>query len=390
MSNDNRPDGDPRPTTLTPGLLGERQRRAVAVALTTLAVVVIVIAVGALLWLSGAFMRRFSNVLLPVAVGAVAAMVFHPYFHWLRRRLPKLVALVIVCLSILIPVGAFLWFFGALLVDQISGLVQQFPAMQKKATESLEKQWPQVVSFFQDNPWGIRIREALRGQQQTLIDSLTTVGGGALTVGEKIWHFFTSAFGWAVVPIYFGFFLMAEPKRFLNVEDFLPFLKTETRADVGFLTREFVNAIVAFFRGQLIIAFLQGLMYAIGFSIVGLRYGFILGLVLGFLNIIPYLGSIVGLGAAIPLALLQPNGGLNLLIWVLVVFVVVQAIEGNLLTPKIMGDRTGLHPVAVIFAIFFWGTALGGILGMILAIPLTAFLVVFWRLARERYIAELI
>ena len=75
---------------------------------------------------------------------------------------------------------------------------------------------------------------------------------------------------------------------------------------------------------------------------------------------------------------------------VLVVFTVVQIIEGYLLTPKIMGDRTGLHPMVIIVAIFFWGSALNGIIGMILAIPLTAFLVVFWRLAREKYIRELV
>lgn len=387
-----REDAQPESTSSSPALwLGGRQRRTIAVALTTLSVVVIVIAVGTLLWLAGSFLRHFSNVLLPVAVGAVAAMVFHPYFHWLRKfRVPKLVALVMVCLSILIPLGVFFWFFGALLVDQISSFAHQLPAMQKRATEFFEEHWPQIAGFFQNNPWGVRIRNALQGQQQSLLEGLTIFGGGALTVGEKIWAFFTSAFGWAVMPIYFGFFLMAEPKRFLNIEEFLPFLKSETRSDVGFLTREFVNAIVAFFRGQLIVAFLQGLLYAIGFSIVGLRYGFVLGIALGFLNIIPYLGSIVGLGAAIPLALFQPGGSWSLVIWVLVVFAVVQAIEGNLLTPKIMGDRTGLHPVAIIFAIFFWGTALGGILGMILAIPLTAFLVVFWRLLRERYITELV
>ena len=72
----------------------------------------------------------------------------------------------------------------------------------------------------------------------------------------------------------------------------------------------------------------------------------------------------------------------------LVVFVVVQLIESYGLTPRIMGDRTGLHPMAIIVAVFFWGSALSGILGMILAIPLTAFLVVFWRLAKEKYIEE--
>ncbi len=75
---------------------------------------------------------------------------------------------------------------------------------------------------------------------------------------------------------------------------------------------------------------------------------------------------------------------------VLIVFAIVQAIEGYLLTPKIMGDRTGLHPVVIIFAIFFWGSAFGGIMGMIVAIPLTAFLVVFWRLARDKYVRELV
>jgi predicted PurR-regulated permease PerM len=71
-----------------------------------------------------------------------------------------------------------------------------------------------------------------------------------------------------------------------------------------------------------------------------------------------------------------------------VVFTVVQLIESYVLTPKIMGSRTGLHPMAIIVAVFFWGSALSGILGMILAIPITAFLVVFWRLAREKYIDE--
>ena len=140
----------------------------------------------------------------------------------------------------------------------------------------------------------------------------------------------------------------------------------------------------------MIIAFLQGLLFAIGFSAVGLSYGFVLGLLLGFLNIIPYLGSMIGLGISLPLAYFQDGGGPMLVAPVLVVFTVVQMIESYGLTPRIMGDRTGLHPLAIIVAIFFWGSALEGILGMILAIPLTAFLVVFWRLAKDKYISELV
>jgi predicted PurR-regulated permease PerM len=98
----------------------------------------------------------------------------------------------------------------------------------------------------------------------------------------------------------------------------------------------------------------------------------------------------IGLGVAVPLAYFQSGGGGTTVVLVLVTFAVVQSIEGYVLTPRIMGDRTGLHPMAIIVAVFFWGAAIQGMLGMILAIPLTAFLVVFWRLLREKYITELV
>ena len=176
--------------------------------------------------------------------------------------------------------------------------------------------------------------------------------------------------------------------RSLAVEH-LPFLKPETAKDAIHLIREFFNLIAIFFRGQILIALIQGTLFAIGFSLAGLKYGAVLGFALGFLNIVPYLGSMVGLSVCLPLAWFQTGGGATLLIVVIVIFCLVQLIEGYYLTPKIMGKATGLNPLAIIVGIFFWGTALDGILGMILAIPLTAFVVVFWRLAREKYIGQL-
>ena len=110
-----------------------------------------------------------------------------------------------------------------------------------------------------------------------------------------------------------------------------------------------------------------------------------IGLFTGLLNLVPYLGSILGLSVALPLAFLQPDGGLPLLGICVSIFVAVQAIEGWFLTPRIMGKQTGLHPVAIIVAVFFWGQALGGVLGMMLAVPLTAFFVTAWRLVRRKY-----
>ena len=170
----------------------------------------------------------------------------------------------------------------------------------------------------------------------------------------------------------------------------MPFLKESTRQDISYLVFEFVEIVVGFFRGQLVIALIQGVLDAIGFSVVGMKYGFFIGLALGLLNVIPYLGSMVGLAVALPMAFFQVDGGPITLALVVLVFTVVQCIEGYFLTPKIMGEQTGLHPLTIIVAIFFWGAVFGGVTGMLLAIPLTAFLVVFWRLARTKYITEVI
>lgn len=131
----------------------------------------------------------------------------------------------------------------------------------------------------------------------------------------------------------------------------------------------------------------MGVLLATGFSIAGLKFGLAIGLLTGLLNIIPYLGSILGLSVALPLAFLQPEGGLPLVAICVAVFAAVQLIEGWLLTPRIMGQQTGLHPVVIIVAIFFWGQALGGVLGMMLAVPLTAFFVTAWRFVRRKYFA---
>jgi len=370
--------------------LTDRQRRIVASAVTVLSLVVILAAIAAFFWLIAHFLRTFSHVFLPLAVAGVVALVLKPYYEFLREkaRLPVPLALVALFLSAAIQLTAFSWFFGALIVEQCEEMVRQFPEVWQKARTQFETRWPQVIDFLGAHPVGQRIRGAVEGQQEALLDGLQFVGGKALSAGAGVLRGAGAMLSWAVMPVYLIFFLIGGGASVEKLDECLPFLKAETRKDVVFLAKEFVNILVAFFRGQLLIALLQGLLFAIGFTLVGLKFGFVLGLLLGLLNIIPYLGSMVGLGITLPLAFFQPGGGWFTLVVVIVVFVVVQLIEGYVLTPKIMGKRTGLHPMAIIVAVFFWGSALSGILGMILAIPLTAFLVVFWRLAKDKYIDE--
>jgi len=372
--------------------LSERQQNTVAAAITILSAVVILLAVAAVFYVLGLFVTRFSNVFLPLAVAAVAALVFKPYYELLRTRLRlgRVLALIAVFLSMIIPIAAFSFFFGALVVDQLSELVEKLPEWWQATRQWVTAKAPDIVDFVQRTPFLRDLGQTVESQQGSIVEGLRAVGRGAWSAGRGVGTWITGLLGWVVLPVYFSFFIISERTEGLNLEQHLPFLKAETRQDVAYLAKEFVDIVVAFFRGQLIIAFLQGVLFGIGFAVVGLTYGFVIGLVLGFLNIIPYLGSIIGLATALPLAFFQPGGGLLLVALVLVVFAIVQAIEGYLLTPKIMGDRTGLHPMVIIVAIFFWGSALNGIMGMILAIPLTAFLVVFWRLAREKYVTELV
>ena len=195
----------------------------------------------------------------------------------------------------------------------------------------------------------------------------------------------------AVIPIYLFYFLGTNRNLIDLLEKELSFLSDKIRDDLIFLLREFVSIMVAFFRGQLLIGMLMGIGYAIGFSVSGLKFGITLGIFFGLLNVVPYLGSIIGISATLVVAYFQPgglaDGGSSLiLIGCGSTFLLVQLLESYFLTPKIMGQQTGLHPVMVIVSIFFWGTALGGILGMIFGIPLTAFFITLWRLLCRKYL----
>jgi predicted PurR-regulated permease PerM len=369
--------------------LTDRQAQTVATAITTLSALVILLAIGLLGWMIASFVRTFSAVFLPLAVGAIGALVFRPYYDWLHERLhlPPAAALGVLFLSVLIPLAGFLTFFGGIAIGQLTELLTHVPAWWEAGRIWASERLPEIAAVLESSGWAQRLREAAGNQQEAIVQGLQAVGGQFFAVGRGVARGIGNLFGWAIVPVYFAFFITNRGMT-LDGGQFLPFLKKDTRDDVVYLAHQFVDILVAFFRGQLLVALLQGLLFAAGFSLIGLRYGFVIGLLLGFLNIVPYLGSMIGLAITIPLALLQPGGGVMICLLALLVFVIVQAIEGWVLTPKIMGDRTGLHFMTIIVAIFFWGTALDGIMGMILAIPLTAFLSSLWRLARDKYIPE--
>jgi len=371
--------------------LSDSQRKIVFSALTVLAVTVIVAFLLLVLWLATRFLTAFANVFFPLAVAAILALILKPYHKWVRQRLRvgRGLAVAFVYLSILLPLAVLVWLFGAMIYSEVTDLIDTMPGWGEKISQATESRWPRLAEFWRQHDLGAKLGRAAEQHGAKLAGAASKIGSFAYLAGKSAVEYAVGLFGWLVLPVYLALFLMAPTDWLDETEDFFSFLKTETRKDIAYLIREFVNILVTFFRGQFLIAIAQGALFGVGFGVIGLKHGLLLGFLLGCLNIIPYLGSMLTLAVALPISLLQEGGGVATAALVVAVFCAVQLIEGYLLTPKIMGDRTGLSPLVIIVAIFFWGTALDGILGMILAIPLTAFLVIFWRLVKTRYLNQI-
>jgi predicted PurR-regulated permease PerM len=372
--------------------LGPKQRATVAAAVTLGAALLIIAAFSLVLWGLIRFVSAFQTVLLPPLVAGILMILLRPYYTWLLKicRHRKAAALILFILSGIVPLGLILGLIGVFATNQLIRLFQDLPPLIDTAIEKGRNLWPEISRLLEKFGLTSELNRFLEQPGESVGRAIQASGQQITEYLGRMFHSVANLFAWAVLPVYFVFFLLAKPFDPRQLGEFLPFLKKGTRDDVVYLFGQFVDILVTFFRGQIIIALLQGVLFALGFAVIGLPYGAVLGLVLGLLNIIPYLGSIAGLAVILPLAVFGPGGGILRLILSVVVFALVQTIEGYLLTPKIMGDRTGLHPALIIFAVFFWGTALGGILGMMLAIPLTAFAVVFWRLLKKKYIVEVL
>lgn len=371
-------------------LLTANQRRVVGVAVTLAGLIAIVGLVVITFVAMGRMAAYFSGVLWPLAAAGVLALIMRPVVELCENRfhLRRITAVVILYGLFVIAVAGLLVLLVPPLIDQLLDFIAYAPTLWQNATAYLSKAYPEWIALVQrqmENPTVRHIVNSLTSEFNALLaqalPSLKAAGVGALGV-------FAFAAHLAIVPIYLFFFLLSRSAPTRHLPEHLTFLRKSLRDDVIFLIDEFIAIVVSFFRGQLLIALIMGALLAVGFTFIGLKFGLFIGLALGILNIIPYLGTIIGLVVTIPLAFFQSEGGWRLVALVLVVKIVVQSIEGWYLTPKIMGDRTGLHPVTIIVAVFFWGTAFDGVLGMLFAIPLTAFFVTLWRLVRRKYFQD--
>ena len=368
--------------------LSPMQQRLVSIALVLLALNLIGAFFFGIFMLLQWIVVYFTDVLWPLAVAGILALMLKPMVLWAEKtmRIGRVGAIILLYGLVVI----FSLILAALILPvifiQARAFLEYLPHMIDQSTALLARFLPDASEWLANalNP------DALREHMNSLSGHFRKIMESSLpalnTLGDYLARVFTTIAGFVIIPIYLFFFLLTDKNPLRSMDEQLSFIPERYREDMTFLAGEFARIIVAFFRGQILIGLIMGVLLAIGFTVAGLKFGAFLGIIIGLLNIIPYLGSTIGLLTVLPLSFLQQEGGFVLLLLVLGVFIIVQLIEGYLLTPKIMGRSTGLHPLAIIIAIFFWGKALGGILGMILAIPLTAFFVVVWRLVRKKYL----
>lgn len=370
------------------------QRRIVAAGTTALAAVCLIATILLLFLVLQQFVIAFESVFLPLAIAAILATLLRPLITAceLHTRLSSTQSVVLLYLLALMVLGVGTTFLLPLAIGQATALIQELPIFRDNFLNFVQTKTPQLWELLQkelgESPKKYFQTLAIENAQtlQKVLQSLLSEIGNA---GNLIGSLFSKAAAYSIIPVYLFFMLNSRDNIWNKLNKQIDFLKEERQKDIIFLCRQFSEILVSFFRGQILIGLLLGIVLAVGFSLVGLKFGIILGITLGLLNIIPYLGTMLGILTVLPLAYFQENGGFNQIILCAIVFVIGQLLTDYVFTPRIMGDRTGMGPMLIIFSIFFWGVALGGIMGMILAIPLTAFFLVFWRLVRERYLPAL-
>lgn len=201
----------------------------------------------------------------------------------------------------------------------------------------------------------------------------------------KILGFFGILIGFAMVPIYLYYFLKESEGIQKGWTDYIPLRASAFKTEVIDTLREINGYLISFFRGQVLVAFIDGILVGIALTIFKLPYGLLIGVCMAFLGIIPYIGNIICLIPACVIAYFygatEPYGlpQWGYVIGVLSIFIVVQQINSLITAPKIVGDSVGLHPMSVIFSMLFWSLLLGGFLGALLAVPLTAAVKVLFR-----------
>jgi len=317
--------------------------------------------------------RGLGQVLTPVAAALVLSYLLDPVVSWLQRRFGLarwLGTLVLFVVALL--------FATALFLLVVPVLVREIHAFAESVPGYLQKMRDAVVPWLSDT-FDLQVPSSLHELVNQLgadIKAVVTkaaapLGGVAGQVARKTAGIFSGMATLVLIPVFTFYFLPKFPSILFSAEELIPRRHVPwVRATAGEIDR----VLAAWIRGQLTVISILAIMYAVGLSIVGIKMAVLIGVLTGLLAFIPYVGVVIGLTMAMLVCLLEYSGPGQML-GVGVVFAVVQTLEGLVLTPRIVGEKTGLGPVGVLLALMLGGSVFGFV-GILLAVPTAAALVV--------------
>jgi predicted PurR-regulated permease PerM len=191
-----------------------------------------------------------------------------------------------------------------------------------------------------------------------------------------------------LVPVYLFFLLKEKPRIEERWTDYLPLRPSPLKNEVADVILQINSYVVAYFRGQLLVCLVDGILIGIALTVLGLTFAPVIGAIVVVLTMVPYIGIIICWVPAVLIAAFQWGDWIHP-IAVTAIFIGIQNLEGLLYAPRIVGNYVGLHPMTVIVSIFVWGLIIGGVIGPLLAVPLTATLkVLFGRYVWSRRLRE--
>jgi len=321
-----------------------------------------------------------SSILLPFVVGAAIAFFLDPVADRLEKlRLSRTFSTLLVLATFLLLIVLFLLLLAPLLEAQVTQLVSRFPVYLAAGRSQLDNLFllledrlaPEDMQKLRDAA-GAKIADILGGAGQVLT--------GVLTGGVAVANILSLIF---ITPIVSFFLLRDWDLIVATIDSWLPRQHLQTIREQAHLIDETLSG---FIRGQASVCALLGTYYAIGLTVLGLDFGLVIGLMVGLLIFIPFLGGLTGAVLSVALAFAQ-FGDWHRPLYIAILFAVGQGLEGNVITPKLVGDRVNLHPVWIIFSLLDFG-ALFGVLGVLIAVPFAAVLGVLLRYALRRYLGS--
>ena len=391
-----------------------RQAHLFWTALTGLAIALLAGLIVLLVWGLSRVLDILSPVLWPLAVAGVIAYLLDPVVDYFERKgISRSRAIVCVFAVAFLTVIAVFANIVPPIVSQTRDFAERIPSIQTNVQQHVETWINHPPEWFekyigpgskaQQRTTAPTATNSISGEIETNAPAMPPTGSSPAlgsSIGEKtlqsatgwVARFLPKAFsfvaawfgilvGLSLIPIY-AFYLLLE-KRGIQSKwtDYLPLKDSTFKDELVFILQSINDYLIAFFRGQVLVAICDGILYGIGFLIIGLPYAILLGAAAMVVTIIPFIGAIIIFVTAMIIALVQFGDWQHPLL-VLAVFAVVQTLEGVVISPRIMKGRVGLHPLTIIIAVMVGTTLLGGLLGGVLAIPLTAVL----RVLMARYV----